>query len=107
MVAEICLLCLDKLIEGELMSKTCLNISLDQDLMDFVKGYVQENKTTVADVITQFLLSLKRRVQGDNIETLCSDPDFYKALVDVQTKLRDGTGQWHTFEEVFGNGNQI
>ncbi|KHD04968.1 hypothetical protein PN36_28210 [Candidatus Thiomargarita nelsonii] len=63
------------------MSKTCLNISLDQDLMDFV--------------------------QGDNIETLCSDPDFYKALVDVQTKLRDGTGQWHTFEDVFGNGNKI
>jgi len=38
------------------MSKTCLNISLDQDLMDFVKGYVQENKTTVADVITQFCI---------------------------------------------------
>jgi len=89
------------------MSKTCLNISLEQDLIDFVKGYVQENRTTVADVITQFLLSLKLRVQGDNIDNLSSDSDFYKALVDVQTKLRDGTGQWHTFEEVFGNGNKI
>ena len=89
------------------MSKTCLNISLEQDLIDFVKGYVQDNRTTVADVFTQFLVSLKRRVQGDNIDNLSSDSDFYKALVDVQTKLRDGTGQWHTFEEVFGNENKI
>ncbi len=89
------------------MSKTCLNISLEQDLIDFVKGYVQDNRTTVADVFTQFLVSLKRRVQGDNSDNLSSDSDFYKALVDVQTKLRDGTGQWHTFEEVFGNEKKI
>ncbi len=37
------------------MSKARLNISLDQDLVDFVKVYVRENRTTtVADVITQF-----------------------------------------------------
>ena len=89
------------------MSKTCLNISLEEDLIDFFKEYVQENRTTVADVFTQFLISLKQRVQGDDIDNLSSDSDLYKALVDVQTKLRDGTGQWHTFEEVFGNGNKI
>jgi len=85
------------------MSKTYLNISLDQDLADFIKVYVQENRTTVAELITQFIFSLKRRVQDDNIDSLCSNPDLYKALVDVQTKLRDGTAQWHSFEEVFGD----
>ncbi len=84
------------------MPKRRLNISLDQDLVDFVKVYVQENRTTVADVITQFLLALKRQAQGDNMEIIFSNPDFQKALVDVQSRLRDGTAKWYTFEEVFG-----
>ena len=85
------------------MSKSCLNISLDQDLVDFVKVYVRENRTTVADVITQFVLALKRQVQGDSMETILSDPDFHIALLDVQSRLRNGTAKWHAFEEVFGD----
>ena len=85
------------------MPKSRLNISLDQDLVDFVKIYVQENRTTVADVITQFLLALKRQAQGDSMEIIFSNPDFHKALVDVQSRLRDGTAEWHTYEEVFGD----
>ena len=85
------------------MPKTRLNISLDQDLMDFVKVYVQENRTTVADVVTQFILSLKRQTQGDSTEIILSDPDFHKALLDVQSWLRNGMAKWHTFEEVFGD----
>ncbi len=85
------------------MAKTRLNISLDQDLVDFVKVFVQENRTTVADVITQFLLALKRQTQGDSMEIILSNPDFHEALIDVQSRLRNGTGKWHTFEEVFGN----
>ena len=83
------------------MSKSRLNISLDHDLVNFIKVYARENRTTVADVITQFLLALKRRAQGDSIEIILSNPDFHKALVDVQSRLRDGTAEWHTFEEVF------
>ena len=85
------------------MPKTRLNISLDQDLTDFVKVYVKENRTTVAEVITQFLLALKRQAQGDSMEIIFSNPDFHKALIDVQSRLRDGTARWHTFEEVFGD----
>ena len=84
------------------MPKTRLNISLDQDLVDFVKVYVQENRTTVADVITQFLLALKRRAEGDSMEIIFSNPDFHKALIDVKSRISDGTAKWHTFEEVFG-----
>ena len=85
------------------MPKTRFNISLDQDLVDFVKVYVKENRTTVAEVITQFLLALKRQAQGDSMEIIFSNPDFHKALIDVQSRLRDGTATWHTFEEVFGD----
>ncbi|MBU0465267.1 MAG: hypothetical protein KKD21_06715 [Proteobacteria bacterium] len=83
------------------MPKARLNISLDQDLVDFVKVYVRENRTTVADVITQFVLTLKRHAQGESMEIILSDPDFYKAILNVQSTLRGGTAKWHTFEEVF------
>ena len=84
------------------MSKKRLNISLDQDLVSFIKVYVKENRTTVADVITQFLLALKRQAQGDNMEIILSNPDFHKALIEVQSRLRDGAAEWYTFYEVFG-----
>ena len=85
------------------MPKTRLNISLDQDLVDFIKVFVQENRTTVADVITQFLLALKQQAQGDSMEIIFSNPDFHKALIEVQSRLRDGTAKWHTFDDVFSD----
>ena len=47
------------------MAKTRINISLDKDLAEFAKIFAAENRTSVADLITQFLLSLKRRVDGE------------------------------------------
>jgi len=85
------------------MPKARLNISLDQDLVDFVKVYVRENRTTVADVVTQFVLALKRQAQGDSMEIILSNPDFHKALREVQSRLSNGTAKWYTFEEVFGD----
>ncbi len=84
------------------MAKARLNISLDQDLVEFFKVYARENRTTVANVITQFILTLKRKTQGESMEIILSNPDFYSALVDVQSRLRKGTSEWHTFEQVFG-----
>jgi len=72
------------------MPKARLNISPDQDLVDFVKVYVRENRTTVADVITQFVLSLKRHAQGESMEIILSDPDFHKAILNV--KQLEGKG---------------
>ena len=85
------------------MPKARLNISLDQDLVDFVKVYARENRTTVADVVTQFVLALKRQAQGDSMEIILSNPDFHKALLEVQSRLGNGTAKWYTFEEVFGD----
>ena len=89
------------------MPKARLNISLDQDLVDFVKVYVRENRTTVADVVTQFVLALKRQAQGDSMEIILSNPDFHKALLEVQSRLSNGTAKWYTFEEVFGDESKI
>ena len=84
------------------MAKTRLNLSLDPDLINFIKVYAQENRTTISEVITQFLLTLKRQSEGDSMEIIFSNPDFHKAIIEVQSRLRDGTAEWYTFEEVFG-----
>jgi hypothetical protein len=83
------------------MPKTRLNISLDQDLADFIKIYAQENRISVAEIFTQLLLALKRRSQGDPMEMILSNPDFHQALIDVQARLRNGSAEWHTYEDVF------
>ena len=84
------------------MTKTRLNLSLDHDLVDFVKVYARENRTTVSEMMTQFILTLKRKAEGDNMDLIFSDPDFYHAILDVQSRIRNGTAKWYTFEEVFG-----
>jgi hypothetical protein len=85
------------------MSKTRLNISLDQDLAEYIKIYAQENRTTTSEVFTQFILGLKRRRQGDSMDIIYSNPDFYKAVLDVQNRLKDGLAEWYSFDEVFGD----
>ena len=84
------------------MPKTRLNVSLDQDLADFAKIFAAENRTSVAEMVTQYLLALKRRVDGQQMETVFENPAFRQAMDDVQTKLREGTAQWHSYDEVFG-----
>ena len=84
------------------MAKTRLNISLDQDIADFAKVFATENRTSVAEIITQYLLSLKRRVEGEDVEKILTHPAFEKAMQDAQRKLQDGTAVWHSYDEVFG-----
>jgi len=84
------------------MLKARLNISLDQDLVNFIKIFAQENRTTASEVITQFILGLKRKTQGDGMDIIFSNPDFYQALTDIQSRLQDGSAKWRTFDEVFG-----
>jgi len=85
------------------MSKTRLNISLDYDLADFIKFYAQENRTTASEVITQFVLGLKRRTHRQHSETILADPEFSQTLTEVHDRIQDGSAQWHTFAEVFGD----
>lgn len=50
------------------MAKTRFNVSLDQDLAEFAKVFAAENRITVADIFTQYLLSVKRCVEGEYVE---------------------------------------
>lgn len=85
------------------MPKTRLNVSLDQDLAEFAKIFAAENRTSVADMVTQYLLALKRRVDGEYMEKILAHPAFKQAMEDAQVKLRAGTAQWHSYDEVFGD----
>lgn len=85
------------------MGKTRLNISLDQDLADFARIFAMENRTSVAEVITQYLLSLKRKVEGQDTEKILAHPAFAEAMEEAQVKLRNGTAEWHSYDEVFGD----
>lgn len=84
------------------MAKTRLNVSLDKDLAEFAKVFAAENRTSVADMVTQYLLTLKRRVEGEYVENIFAHPAFQQAMEEAQTRLRIGSAKWHSYDEVFG-----
>lgn len=83
------------------MQKAKLNITLDSDLIDFIKLYAKQQRTSVSDIITQFILNVKRSANDDPMDVIISDPDFYKSLLDSITKIRAGKMKWHSYNEVF------
>jgi len=85
------------------MAKTRLNVSLDQDLADFAKIFAAENRTSVAEILTQYLLLLKRRVEGEDSEKILAHPAFDEAMQEAQRKLQNGSAVWHSYNEVFGD----
>lgn len=85
------------------MSKTRLNISTDKDLADFIKIFATENRTTVADIFTQYILALKRKIEGEKTEEILTNPIFQKSMAEAQKKLQNGSAAWHTYDEVFGD----
>lgn len=84
------------------MVKTRLNISTDQDLAEFIKLFAAQNRTTVAEIFTQYILSLKKSVEGEMAREIFTNPHFSKAMDEVQAKLKDGSAVWHSYDEVFG-----
>ena len=78
-------------------------MSLDRDLAEFAKIFAAENRTSVADMVTQYLLALKRRIEGEYVEKILAHPAFQQAMKDAQARLRAGTAEWHSYDEVFGD----
>jgi len=83
------------------MSKKRINLTLERDLVDFAKIYAQEQRSTVSEIVNQFLLNLKRTKQGDYTTVILSDPDFEKSLLETINRIRSGKVKWHTYDEVF------
>lgn len=83
------------------MLKGKVNVTLDKDLIEYIKTYAEEQRTTISEVFTQFVLNLRRTKEKDPTEIIISDPDFRESLLDTVSKIRRGKMKWHTYDEVF------
>lgn len=83
------------------MQKNKLNITLDRDLIEYVKLYAREQRTTVSEIINQFVLNLKRTGDDDPMEIILSDPNFKKSLLKTIAGLKSGKIKWLKYDEVF------
>lgn len=83
------------------MQKTRINLTIDADLIDFVKEYAESQRTTVSEVFTQFALKLKRLKENDPMEIVLSDKDFLDALMNTVSRIKTGDVEWHGYDEVF------
>ena len=83
------------------MQKARINLTLDADLIEFIKEYAETQRTTVSEVFTQFALRLKRSKENDPTEIILADPDFSDSLLQTIEKIRSGTVTWHSYDEVF------
>ena len=84
-----------------LMTKGKINITLDKDLIEYAKIYAEEQRTSVSEIFTQFILNLKRAKENDPTEVILSDPDFRESLLDTIERIRSGKIKWYNYEEVF------
>lgn len=85
------------------MRKTRVNITLDNDLARFLKGFSLSQRISMSELINQWALSLKRSQENQGMETLLSSPEFYKSLSETLEKCRSGELKWHSREEALGN----
>jgi hypothetical protein len=83
------------------MQKSRINLTLDADLIDFIKEYAETQRTTVSEVFTQFALKLKRLKENDPTETILADPDFADSLLQTIERNKAGTVTWRSYDEVF------
>ena len=83
------------------MQKSRINLTLDADLIDFMKEYAESQRTTVSEVFSQYALKLKRVKENDPTETIMGDPDFMEALNQTLKQIKSGAIIWHGYDEVF------
>ncbi len=83
------------------MQKGKLNVTLDKDLIEYMKGYAEEQRTTVSEIFTQFILTVKRTKEDSSTDIILSDPDFTRSLLDTISQIRSGKMKWHKYKEVF------
>ena len=69
------------------MPKKKINITLDQDLIEYAKIYATTQRTTVSEIFTQFILNLKRLNEDDPMKIFLDDPGFRDSLMGPWTRL--------------------
>jgi hypothetical protein len=83
------------------MPKKKINITLDQDLIEYAKIYAATQRTTVSEIFTQFILNLKRLNEDDPMKIFLDDPGFRESLMVTMDKIQSGATKWSTYDEVF------
>lgn len=83
------------------MHKGKVNITLDRDLIEYVKTYAEEQRTTISEIFTQFVLNLKRTKDKEPTEVILTDPDFKESILDMISRIRNGKVKWFKYDEVF------
>jgi len=83
------------------MQKEKLNITVDKDLIEYIKTYAEYQRTSVSEVVTQFILNLKRVKEDDPTETILADPEFNRSLQKTASLIKSGKMKWRKYKEVF------
>jgi len=83
------------------MYKGKVNITLDKDLIDYIKHYAEGQRTSISEIVSQFILNLKRTSEQEPMEIILSDPAFSESLLDTISKIKSGKMKWHKYDEVF------
>ncbi len=83
------------------MRKVRVNITIDEDLSKFLKGFSLSQRLSMSELINQWALSLKRAQENQGLGIVLSSPEFYKSLLITLEKSRSGKLKWHSREEVF------
>lgn len=88
-------------IQGVFMRKVRVNITIDEDLSKFLKGFSLSQRLSMSGLINQWVLGLKRAQENQGMQTVLSSPEFYQSLINTLEKTRTGEMKWHSREEVF------
>jgi hypothetical protein len=83
------------------MPKSKINITMDQDLIEYAKTYASKQRTTVSEVFTQFILNLKRVHEEDPMQIFIDDPEFRDCLLKTMGKIQSGETKWSGYNKVF------
>ncbi len=83
------------------MQKGKINITLDKDLIDYAKMYAEQQRTSVSEIFTQFILNLKRTKENNPTEVILADPDFKESLLETISRIKSGKVKWFKYKEVF------
>jgi len=83
------------------MQRGKINITLDKDLIDYAKTYAEQQRTSVSEIFTQFILNLKRTKENDPTEVILADPDFAESLLGTISRIKSGKVKWSKYKEVF------
>ena len=85
------------------MRKVRVNITLDDDLAKFLKGFSFSQRVSMSELINQWALNLKRAQQNQGMEIILSSTEFYRSLLESLDQCRTGKIKWHSREEVLAN----